>query len=141
MITIKIKKLFPDVKIPGKSRQGDAAYDLFSREDYLLKPNERHLFKLGFALEMSPEYVALVWDRSGMASKNGIHSLAGVIDSNFRGEVCVVLLNTSDKDYQVKKGDRIAQMLIQKVESVKFEEVDKLAGSERGENGWFSSGK
>lgn len=141
LITVKIKKLFPDVKVPKKGRQGDAAYDLFSREDYLLRSKERHLFKLGFAIEINAKYVALVWDRSGMATNYGIHSLAGVIDSNYRGEVSVVLLNTSDKEYQIKKGDRLAQMLIQKVENVKLQEVDTLSGSERGERGWLSSGK
>ena len=140
-MTIKIKLLRPETKMPKYGRQGDAGLDLYSCEDYKLAPKERRSFKLGFALELPDDVVALVWDRSGMAAHFGIHSLAGVIDSNYRGEVCLVLLNTSDKEYQIKKGDRLAQMLIQKVESAKFEEADELAGSERGEKGWLSSGK
>lgn len=140
-MTIKIKLLRPEAKMPKYGRQGDAGLDLYSCENYKLAPKERCSFKLGFALELPDDMVALIWDRGGMATNFGIHTIAGVIDSNYRGEVCVVLLNTSDEEYQIKKGDRLAQMLIQKVENVKLQETDALSGSERGEKGWLSSGK
>lgn len=138
---VRIKLLKPDAKIPAYGRQGDAGLDLVSCEDFTLEPGQRHLFKLGFAMEILEGTVALVWDRGGMATNHGIHSMAGVIDSNYRGEVSVVLLNTSDQAYQIKKGDKIAQMLIQKFTQADFEQVDELSDSERGTKGWFSSGK
>jgi len=137
----KIKLLNKEAKVPAYGRPGDAGLDLFCIEDYELQPGERHLFKLGFAMEMPEGYVAHVWDRSGMAVKFGIHTLAGVIDSTYRGEVAVVLLNTSQEAYQVRKGDKIAQMVIQKYEATEFVEVDELSDTERGEQGWLSSGK
>ncbi len=96
---------------------------------------------LGFAMEMPTGYVALVWDRSGMAAKHGIHSLAGVIDCTYRGEVKVVLYNTTDQPYEIQVGDKVAQLLIQQHETVVFEEVDELSDTERGADGWLSSGK
>lgn len=137
----KIKLLHPEARVPVYGRAGDAGLDLFSCEDCTLAPGERHLFKLGFAIELPVGTVALFWDRSGMATNHGIHNLAGVIDSNYRGEVCCVLYNASSEPYTVKKGDKIAQMLVQKVEHVKFVEVDTLSDSERGDRGWFSSGR
>lgn len=137
----KIKLLKPEVRIPSYGRVGDAGLDLYSLEDCTLAPGERHLFKLGFAMEIQDGYVGLMWDRSGMATNHGIHTLAGVIDSNYRGEVSCVLYNTSSDPYTVTKGDKIAQMLIQPVEHVDFQQVDKLSDSERGSKGWFSSGR
>lgn len=140
-MNIKIKKIYPEAIIPAYGRQGDAGLDLFSCEDYLLAPGDRHLFKLGFAVELSPGTVGLMWDRSGMATNHGIHALAGVIDSNYRGEVCCVLYNTSGEPYTIKKGDKIAQMLIQRFEQVDFKQVEILPDSARGDKGWFSSGR
>ncbi|MBU0597592.1 dUTP diphosphatase [Patescibacteria group bacterium] len=138
---VNIKLLKPNAKIPSYGRKGDAGLDLYSCEDYELKPVERHSFGLGVAIELPRDLVALIWDRGGMAAKKGIHSIAGVIDSNYRGEVNVVLLNTSKELYKIKKGDRIAQMIVQKCEAVEFNQVDELKESERGDQGWFSSGK
>ena len=138
---VKIKILNPEAKIPVYGREGDAGLDLYSCEDFILEPKKRHVFKLGFALELSSETVALVWDRSGMAVKHGIHSLAGVIDSNYRGEVSITLYNTSDEPWQCKKGDRIAQMVIQRFEKASLKQVDKLSETERGEKAYLSSGR
>jgi len=137
----KIKLLNPKAKVPVYGRAGDAGLDLFCCEEYILEPGQRYLFKLGFALELTDGHVGLVWDRSGMAAKFGIHSLAGVIDSNYRGEVGVVLLNTSEEAHEFKVGDKIAQLVVQKKEEVKFSQVEELTDSERGEQGWLSSGK
>ncbi|HHA18407.1 MAG TPA: dUTP diphosphatase [Methylophaga sp.] len=138
---VKIKLLYKDTKVPSYGRSGDAGLDLYSREKVVLQPGQRHSFKLGFALELPSDMVALMWDRSGMATKFGIHSMAGVIDSNYRGEVNVLLHNTSDQNYTIEVGDKIAQMLIQKYQSAQLEVVDELPDSERGDKGWFSSGK
>ncbi len=136
----RIKKLSPDVTLPSYAHEDDAAMDVCANEDYELKPGERHHFGLGFSAEFSAGYVCHVWDRGGLASKQGLTTLGGVIDAGYRGEYAVVLLNTADKPVQIKKGDRIAQMVIQKVEHVDIEETDTLNDSSRGK-GWGSSGR
>ena len=141
MVKIKIKKLYNDVKIPSYAHYGDAGMDLYSCEDYNLKPGERHLFKLGIATEFPEDYVALIWDKSGLAVKNGLTVLAGVVDHSYRGEYGVVLLNTSSTAYQIKKDDKIAQLLIQKVEQAENIEVEKLSDTQRGEGGFGSTGR
>jgi dUTP pyrophosphatase len=138
---VKIKMLKPEATQPSYGRPGDAALDLYSCEDYTLQPGERHAFGLGFAWELPEGYVALVWDRGGMAKQHGIHSIAGVWDSNYRGETTVILLNTTQEPYSIKKGDRIAQAVIQQHTTVELEEVDELSDTERGEGAWLSSGK
>jgi dUTP pyrophosphatase len=105
----KIKILKSEVRIPGYGRAGDAGLDLYSLEDCMLAPGERHLFKLGFAIELADGYVGLMWDRGGMATNHGIHTLAGVIDSNYRGEVSCVLYNSSLDPYTITKGDKIKE--------------------------------
>ncbi len=138
---VNIKLLKPQAKIPDYGRPGDAGLDLCACEDYTLQPGERHGFGMGFAMELPDGYVALVWDRGGMAAKYGIHTLAGVVDSNYRGEVTVILLNTTSEPYQIKAGDRIAQMVVQQHAAVAFTQVDELGDSERGSKAWLSSGK
>ncbi|MFW0862164.1 MAG: dUTP diphosphatase [Candidatus Komeilibacteria bacterium] len=138
---IKIKKLHPDTKLPSYANKGDAGMDVFSLEDKAIKPGERYLFKLGFAMEIPDGYVGLFWDKSGIASKHGIHTLAGVIDSIYRGEFGVVMLNTSDESYEFKKGDKLAQLLIQPIVSPELEEVEELSDTNRGDGGFGSTGK
>ena len=106
-----------------------------------MQPGERHTFKTGIISEFSADHVVLIWDRGGLAVKSGITCLAGVIDSNYRGEWMICLLNTSNEKYKISKGDRIAQALIQKVEISEIEEVEELSDSERGEGWKGSSGK
>lgn len=138
---IKIKLLRSEAKTPTYGRAGDAGLDLCCCEGYELKPGERHKFGLGFAMELPEGTVALIWDRGGMAANHGIHSIAGVIDSNYRGEVNVVLYNTSAEPYTIDARDKIAQMIIQRFEQVEFTESDTLSDTERGEQAWHSSGK
>ena len=92
-------------------------------------------------MEFPEGFVSLVWDRGGMAAKFGLHLLAGVIDSNFRGEVTAIMLNTSDEKYRIHKGDKIGQMIIQRYEQVELKQTDELSETERGEQAWLSSGK
>src|SRR3989344_3247192 len=137
---IQIKKLHDDVTPPAYGRPGDAGLDLTSREEFTLMPGEQHGFKLGFSIAIHEGTVALVWDRSGMAAKHGIKTMAGVIDHTYRGEVGIVLMNIAKTPYEVKKGDRIAQMLIQPIHSVNVDVVEELEETHRGEGGFGSSG-
>lgn len=136
----KVKKLFPDVVLPTYAHSGDAAFDVYSRENKVLIAGERYVFKLGFAAEFDEGFVCLVWDRSGLAAKQGVHTLAGVIDASYRDEYGVVVLNTSHTTVKIKKGDRIAQMLIQPVECVDIRGVDSLSDSSR-KGGFGSTGQ
>ena len=139
-IEIKIKKIHPDAISPRYAHSGDAGMDLFSCEDYVLKAGKRKTFPLGFKADVPKGYVVHIWDKSGLASKHGIKTMAGVIDSSYRGEYMVVLLNTSDEDYTIKKGDKIAQAVIIKIESPKIIEVNELSESSRREGGFGSTG-
>jgi len=139
-MTLKFKKNYPDAMAPSYGRTGDAGMDLYSYEDKELAPGERYTFKTGIAVEIPENLVMVFWDRSGLAVKHGLTVLAGVIDSNFRGEVMVCLLNTSQEKYQIKKGDRIAQFLVQPVEKLELEEVNELSETNRGEKWQASSG-
>ncbi|NCN87217.1 dUTP diphosphatase [archaeon] len=139
MVKIKIKKLHPDAKIPTYANPGDAGMDIYSNEDLTIKPNHRALVKTGISLEFPKEYVALIWDKSGIA-KNGVTTLSGVGDSGYRGEYKVVLLNIGSKPYEIKKGQKIAQILIQPIIHPEIEEVKTLSKSKRGTGGFGSSG-
>ena len=139
MVKIKVKKLHPDAKIPIYANPGDAGMDLYACEDMVVKPKHRSLIKTGISMEFPKGHVALVWDKSGLAMK-GLTTIAGVIDAGFRGELKVALLNIGSQDYIVKKGEKIAQILIQKVEQPKIEVVEELANSKRGSKGFGSSG-
>ena len=138
---LKIKKLNPAAKAPSYAHHGDAGLDLYSAEDKIIKPNERAIVKTGIAMEIPHGYAGLVWDKSGIATKGGLKVLGGVIDCNYRGESLVAIVNLSDKDYEVKKGEKIAQMLIQKVEHMEIEEVSELSDTSRGAGGFGSTGK
>ena len=101
--------------------------DIFSAEDAVIKAGERKNIRTGVKMEMPNGFVGLVWDKSGLAMKNGIKTMAGVIDSGYRGEIGIVLVNLSDQDFKIEKGQKIAQMLIQKVEWAEIEEVQELS--------------
>jgi len=138
---IRIRKLHADVIVPSYAHPGDAGLDVFSREDVTLASNERHIFALGFEAELPDGTVALVWDKSGLASKKGLKTMAGVIDASYRGEWFVTLHNTDVQAYQIRKGDKIAQILIQKVERAVIEESRTLQDSERASGTMGSSGR
>lgn len=138
---IKFQKLFDDAILPKYAHPGDAGLDLFSHEEKILAPDEIYAVSLGFALEIPHGYVSRILDRSGLALKHGIHCLAGVIDSGYRGEYKAIITNLGQEPYKIEKDDRIAQLLIQPVEICELEEVDQLSSSERGEGGFGASGK
>lgn len=137
---LKIYKVNPEAKIPSYSHEGDAAFDLYSCEDIVLSSLEKKVIKTGIAMAIPKDYVGLIWDRSGLAAKHSITTLAGVVDSGYRGEISVVLINLGKQDFKVNKYDRIAQMLIQPVVKVGFEEVDNLSDTSRGQGGFGSTG-
>lgn len=140
MLSFRVKKIAPTAVLPAKANPSDAGIDIFTNESYTLAPGERHMFSTGICVEFPEGYVALLWDRSGLGSK-GVHRLAGVIDSGYRGEWRVVLLNTTQEPYEVKAGDKVVQCILQKFEPAEIEEVHELEDSERGEKGFGSSGR
>jgi dUTP pyrophosphatase len=135
-----VEKLNPEAKLPSFSYTGDAGADLFSIEDLTLDPGAKAAVKTGLKLAIPMGYAGFLWDKSGLAVKNHIKTMAGVIDSNYRGEVQVVLTNLGKMPYQVEKGSKIAQIIISKVEAPEIEEAHIDDQTERGERGFGSSG-
>ena len=137
---IKAKKLHPDAIMPKHNIAGDAGLDLHCVENMEIKPGMRALASTGLSFELPEGYVALIWDKSGIALKNGIKTMGGVIEHTYRGEYKIILFNTSDQIFKVKAGDKVAQMLIQPIMTVEVEECEELSGSARGEHGFGSAG-
>jgi dUTP pyrophosphatase len=137
---IKIKKLHRDAIIPKYAHEGDAGMDLHSIEEVTIHPGERVVIGTGISIELPKDYVVLVWDKSGLAANYGITTMAGVGDSGYRGEYKIVLLNTSYNDYTIKKGQKITQILIQKVETAEIKQVNELTESSRGKGRFGSTG-
>lgn len=138
---IKLKKISKNIKIPSYAHSGDAGLDLYSQESYNLMSGKRHEFVLGFALEVPEGYVGLVWDKSGLSFKHGLHCLGGVVDSTYRGEVKIMLVNLGGKPYRIEKGDKIAQLLIQPISHTDIEVTQKLKKTLRGSGSFGSTGR
>lgn len=141
MTTIRIKKLKNDAVTPNYAHEGDAGMDLFAAEKVVLRSHERAQVKTGIAMEIPKGYVGLVWDKSGLSQKHGLKTLGGVVDAGYRGEVMVGVANISNETYTIEKGHKVAQMLIQKVESPEVVEAAELSDSARGDGGFGSTGK
>jgi len=140
MVDVKIQRLDKSVDLPFYAKQGDAAFDLRSAENIVVKKGEKATVRTGLKVAIPEGFVGLIWDRSGLAHKHEMHCLAGVIDSGYRGEIGVVMKNLGKEDFLVGHNMRIAQMLIQPVASAKLEEVDELDETERGEGGFGHTG-
>ncbi len=138
---LKIKKLKVQVKLPNYAHPGDVGLDLFSLEDYELKPGERRLFELGFALEFPVGYAAIVKDKGGPPKRGGIHTLGGVFDAGYRGEYNVMLINLGQENYHIENGDKIAQLVILPVVIAELDEVAELSNSARGTGQFGSTGR
>lgn len=138
---ILIKKLSPETKQPTYANEHDAGMDLYARETVTIEPKTRVVVPTGIALAIPQGYVGLVWDKSGMATRYGLTTLAGVIDSGYRGEVLVAVYNTSEQTYVAEAGKKIAQLLIQPISSPTLTVVSELPSSVRGEQGFGSSGE
>jgi dUTP pyrophosphatase len=142
ILPIRFKKLNLQAEMPTYASYGDAGADLYSTEFGILHPGERRLVGTGIAVEIPVNYVGLVHPRSGLAHKFGITVVnsPGTIDSGYRGEVKVNLINTSSSPYSFCMGDRIAQLIIQPVVKAVFQEVEELSDSVRGASGHGSTG-
>jgi dUTP pyrophosphatase len=143
-VKVLITRLDPSVPLPSYAKPGDAGADLVTRIDVTIEPGERVLVPTGISLALPKGYVALVHPRSGLAIKHGISlvNTPGTVDAAYRGEVACILINHDlVNEVTFKKGDRIAQLVIQKVEEAKFIEVEQLPGSDRGAGGFGSTGK
>lgn len=140
-----VKKLREGATLPKRATVGSAGYDLccLTDEPIVVSPNERKLIPTGIAVEIPENTVGLVYSRSGLSLKHGIHMAndVGVIDSDYRGELKVPIHNRSDVDYTISNGDRIAQLVITPIFTPETEEVDELSDTVRGEGGFGSTGK
>lgn len=146
MSVLKIKKVRDDAKIPFRATDGSAGMDLYACIDEAVEimPHEIRVIPTGIAIELeSADYVAYIYARSGLAIKNGIApaNCVGVIDSDYRGEICVGLLNQTEKVFTVNPEERIAQMVISPVILPTIEVVDELSNTQRGAGGFGSTGK
>jgi dUTP pyrophosphatase len=141
-IEFKVKKMHPDAIIPSYAKEGDACMDLSSYEDYTLKPGERRALATGLQVEPPQGYEFQVRPRSGLAAKYGITVLntPGTVDAGYRGEVKVILINLGQEAYSIKKGDRIAQGKVSRVEEVVIRECEELSETARGSGGFGSTG-
>lgn len=141
-IEVEIKKLSEDAKLPEYAHLTDAGADIFALENTYIKPKETKLVKTGIAVAIPVGYAILVYPRSGLSLKTGLRiaNSVGVIDSDYRNELCVILQNTDNKSYTINKGDRIAQMIITEVPMIKWKETENLSNTDR-EGGFGSTGK
>lgn len=145
MLDVSLKKLDPDAVLPAYAKEGDAGIDLVANAAVVLKAGGgRGIVPTGLAIAIPPGYGGFVQPRSGLARNHGVTVLnsPGLIDSGYRGELQVLLINTDpSEDFEIRRGERIAQLVIQRVEHVRFEVVDELPDSERGSGGWGHSGR
>ncbi len=138
---IKVKRLKPEAVLPNYAHPGDVGLDLHATEDHELQPGERHIFFLGFALELPDGFAGIVKDKSSLPKNGGIHTMGGVYDAGYRGEYNVNLINLGQETYKISKGDKIAQLIIFPVEHGQLEEVAELSDSSRGDGRFGSTGK
>ena len=142
-LQVLIKRLDPGVPLPKYSKGGDAGADIVSRVDLTLEPGERALAPTGIAIALPNGYAAFAHPRSGLAIKHGVSMVntPGTIDAGFRGELQIILINLDPREsITFKRGDRIAQLVFQKVEHADFVEVEELPGSGRSDGGFGSTG-
>ena len=138
---LKIKKLVSNAVLPNYAHKGDAGMDLFASETTVIKKGERVQVKTGIAMAIPEGYVGLIWDKSGLSHKYGLKTLGGVIDSGYRGEIMIGMINLGSEDYTFEVCHKVAQMLIQKVESPEIIEVESLDDTSRGVGAFGSTGK
>ena len=141
---LPVRRLDPDLPLPAYAHPGDAGADLRAAEEVVLPPGGRATVGTGLAVAVPDGYAAFVHPRSGLASRHGITvvNAPGTIDAGYRGEVRVVLLNTDPAEpFTIRRGDRIAQLVVQPVAQARFLDVDQLPGTPRGDGGFGSTGR
>jgi len=142
-VDVLVKRLDPSIPLPAYGKAGDAGADITTRVDITIPPGERLLVPTGLSIALPFGYAAFVHPRSGLAIKHGVSMVntPGTVDAGYRGELQVILINHDPREaISFKKGDRIAQLVIQRVEAAAFIEVDQLPGSERAQGGFGSTG-
>lgn len=142
-LEVLVTRLDPDLPLPAYAHPGDAGADLVTTVDVTLAPGERALVPTGLAIALPLGYVALVHPRSGLAAKHGLSivNTPGTVDAGYRGEIKVMLINHDPREpIELRRGDRIAQLVIQRVELARFTEVEELPASVRGAGGYGSTG-
>lgn len=141
--SVKIKRLDPDLPLPRRAHRGDAGADLYAAESVTIEPGERALVGTGIAIALPLGTVGLIHPRSGLAAKQGLSivNTPGTVDADYRGEIKVCLINLDPRTpISISRGDRIAQLVIQRVELMDFDEVDSLDDTVRGSGGYGSTG-
>ena len=137
---MKVQLLTSQATVPTRGSAGAAGLDLYAAERVYLYPEQRALVDTGVAIELAHNEVGLIWPRSGLAVKRGIDTLAGVVDSDYRGSVSVALINHGKEPLNIIRGDRIAQIIIQKCSLVEPEVVEEIDQTGRAFNGFGSTG-
>lgn len=143
MVEVLVHRIDPEVALPTYAHPGDAGADVVSAVDVTLAPGERATVPTGLSIALPDGYVALVHPRSGLAARFGVSivNAPGTVDAGYRGEVKVLLVNLDPREtVRLRRGDRIAQLLFQRVERASFVEVERLPGSDRGAGGHGSTG-
>jgi dUTP pyrophosphatase len=137
---LNVKKLNEYGNINAPAKRGDAGYDVFSTQHITLFPGEKTLIPLGIAVEFDEGYMCRVENKSGIASKTGLLNVNGIIDSSYRGEIKVIVYNLGNQPEEIKRGQKIAQLVFYKIETPSVNFVDELSDSDRGEGGFGSTG-
>lgn len=140
-MNIQIKKLSPEATIPSYAHPHDAGLDMFALSRTEILPGQRAQVRTGIAMQIPEGYVGLLWDKSGLSLKHGLKMFGGVIDSGYRGEILITIANLGSEPFVFEAGNKVAQMLIQKIEHAVLEEVDVLEDSARGATGFGSTGR
>jgi len=141
-MSLKVKKLSPDAKLPTRGSEGAAGYDLQSIESCVILPGNRAVVSTGLSLELPPGVYGRIAPRSGLAVKHGIQVGAGVVDADYRGEVKVVLFNhDKEASYMIKPGYRIAQLILERCETPEVEEIFETSNTSRDQGGFGSTGQ
>ena len=142
-VPVRVCRLDPDLPLPAYAHPGDAGMDLYARVDATIAPGERALVPTGIAIALPEGYAAFSHPRSGLATRHGVSivNAPGTIDSGYRGEILVNLVNLDPREtFHVRRGDRIAHLVVQRVDQVRWVPVDSLPDSSRGETGHGASG-
>ena len=138
---LPIKKLHPEAKIPSFAHATDAGMDLHTTIEVTIEPGTLFAIPTGIAFAIPTGHVGLIWDKSGVAIKRGLKTMGGVVDAGYRGEVFVGLFNTTNEIQSFVVGEKVAQMVIQKIEQPEINEVEDLDETDRGEGAFGSTGK
>lgn len=139
-MNLRVKKVTPNATLPTRGSGGAVGYDLYSTDEIVVPPTHRALIGTGIAVVLPVGVYGRVAPRSGLAVKHGIQVGAGVVDPDYTGEIKVVLFNHGDKDFEVRRGDRIAQLILERCETPDIEEVGAIDETQRGSTGFGSTG-